>query len=124
MKSDLKPGNVNEYISGFPPEVREKLEEIREIIRKAAPEAKEVISYSMPAVRQNGILVYYAAYTSHIGFYPTASGIENFKSEFSEYKSSKGAVQFPLNKPLPADLITRIVKFRLKETSSKKGQTT
>jgi len=124
MKSDLKPGNVNEYISGFPPEVREKLEEIRAIIRKAAPEAKEVISYSMPAVRQNGILVYYAAYTSHIGFYPTASGIENFKSEFSEYKSSKGAVQFPLNKPLPADLITRIVKFRLKETSSKKGQTT
>jgi len=124
MKSDLKPGNVNEYISGFPPEVREKLEEIRAIIRKAAPEAKEVISYSMPAVRQNGILVYYAAYTGHIGFYPTASGIENFKSEFSEYKSSKGAVQFPLNKPLPADLITRIVKFRLKETSSKKGQTT
>ncbi len=119
MKSDSKPANTDEYIDGFPPEIREKLEEIRAIIKKAAPGAKEVISYQMPAFSQNGILVYFAAHKNHIGFYPTSSGIENFKKEFSGFKSSKGAVQFPIDKTLPADLITRMVKFRLNENLSK-----
>jgi len=114
---------IDNYISIFPAAIQEVLELIRETIRKAAPEAKEVISYSMPALKQNRVLVYFAAYTNHIGFYPTASGIEMFKEEFSAYKWSKGAVQFPLDKPLPLDLITRIVEFRVKEdTESKKSK--
>jgi len=114
-----KPVNIDEYISTFPEEIQVRLEEMRAIIKKAAPKTEEVISYSMPAFKQNGVLVYFAGYKSHIGFYPTASGISNFKDEFSTYKSSKGAVQFPLEKPLPARLITKIVKFRVAEDLSK-----
>jgi len=110
-----KSFEIDKYISSFPATIQEVLELLRETIRKAAPEAIEVISYSMPAFKQNSVLVYFAAYTNHIGFYPTASGIEMFKEEFSAYKWSKGAVQFPIDKPLPLDLITRIVKFRVKE---------
>jgi uncharacterized protein YdhG (YjbR/CyaY superfamily) len=114
---------IDKYISSFPITIQEVLELLRETIRKAAPEAKEVISYSMPAFKQKRVLVYFAAYTNHIGFYPTSSGIEMFKEEFSAYKWSKGAVQFPLDKPLPLDLITRIVEFRVKEdTESKKSK--
>lgn len=114
---------IDKYISSFPITIQEVLELLRETIRKAAPEAKEVISYSMPAFKQKRVLVYFAAYTNHIGFYPTSSGIEMFKKEFSAYKWSKGAVQFPLDKPLPLDLITRIVEFRVKEdTESKKSK--
>ncbi len=119
-----KPVDVDEYILGFPEETQKLLEEIRAIIKKAAPKAEEVISYSMPAFKQNGILVYFAGYKNHIGFYPTSSGILNFKEELSNYKSSKGAVQFPLDKPLPLKLITKIVKFRavedLKKSKTKK----
>ena len=79
----------------------------------AAPEASEVISYGMPAYKWKGILVYFAGYQSHIGFYPTASGIEEFKSELKEFKWSKGTVQFPINQPLPLELVTRMVKFRI-----------
>jgi uncharacterized protein YdhG (YjbR/CyaY superfamily) len=111
---------IDEYIDSCPAEIRGVLEELRQKIRKAAPGAKEVISYGMPAFKQSGVLVYFAAHKTHIGFYPTASGIENFKQEFSKYKYSKGAVQFPLDKPLPYDLIERIVKFRLKEDQAKK----
>jgi uncharacterized protein YdhG (YjbR/CyaY superfamily) len=107
--------NTNEYIASFPIEVQQQLEQIRNIIRKAAPNAQEVISYGMPAFKQKKILVYFAAFKNHIGLYPTASGIEAFKTEFENLKWSKGAVQFPLNKPLPLDLITKIVKFRVKE---------
>lgn len=107
-----KPENVDQYIANFPIETQRLLQQIRETIHKAVPEAKEVISYGMPAFKQNTVLVYFASYAKHIGFYPTGSGIEAFKEEFTQYKWSKGAVQFPLDKPLPLDLITRIAKFK------------
>jgi uncharacterized protein YdhG (YjbR/CyaY superfamily) len=108
----VKATNIDEYIKDFPEESQKILEQLRVTIKKAAPKAVEVISYSMPAFKQNGVLVYFAAYKNHIGFYPTPSGIEAFKNELSKYKSSKGAVQFPIDKPLPLTLITKIVKFR------------
>ena len=107
-----KPENIDQYIADFPIETQKLLQQIRETIHKAVPEAKEVISYGMPAFKQNTVLVYFAGYAKHIGFYPTGSGIEAFKEEFTQYKWSKGAVQFPLDKPLPLDLITRITKFK------------
>jgi uncharacterized protein YdhG (YjbR/CyaY superfamily) len=110
---------IDEYIKDFPPDVQGILEQMRQTIHKAAPLAGETISYQMPAFRLNGILVYFAAFKSHIGFYPTASGIEAFKNELAPYKFSKGAVQFPLDKPLPYDLVTKIVLFRVKENLQK-----
>nr|WP_276903427.1 DUF1801 domain-containing protein [Pedobacter kyonggii] len=107
-----KPENIDQYIADFSVETQKLLQQIRETIHKAVPEAKEVISYGMPAFKQNTVLVYFAGYAKHIGFYPTGSGIEAFKEEFTQYKWSKGAVQFPLDKPLPLDLITRITKFK------------
>ncbi|TBO39695.1 iron chaperone [Pedobacter kyonggii] len=107
-----KPENIDQYIANFPIEMQKLLQQIRETIHKAVPEAKEVISYGMPAFKQNTVLVYFAGYAKHIGFYPTGSGIEAFKEEFTQYKWSKGAVQFPLDKPLPLGLITRITKFK------------
>jgi uncharacterized protein YdhG (YjbR/CyaY superfamily) len=107
--------NIDKYIAGFPEETQELLEQIRITIRKAAPEAEEVISYQMAAFRFHRILVYFAGFKNHIGFYPGASGIEAFKKELSVYKSGKGSVQFPLDKPIPTELITRIVKFRVNE---------
>jgi uncharacterized protein YdhG (YjbR/CyaY superfamily) len=99
--------------------VRERLFEIRAIILKAAPGAEEVISYKMPAYKQNGMLVYFAGYKHHIGFYPTASPIAHFAEDLSKYQSSKGAVQFPLDKAMPKQLITRMVKFKLEENQRK-----
>lgn len=110
---------TEEYISSFPEDVQTRLKEMRAAVCAAAPAAQEVISYNMPALRQHGVLVYYAANAHHIGFYPTASGIAAFRGEFTNYRSSKGAVQFPLNAPLPLKLISRIVKFRLKEDLEK-----
>lgn len=110
---------VDEYISTFPQEVRQILEKLRQTIIKAAPKAEEVISYNMPAFKLNGMLVYYAGYKKHIGFYPTNSGITEFADELTEYKNSKGAIQFPLDKPLPIGLITKIVKFRIMENNEK-----
>lgn len=115
MKTTKGPGNIDEYIANFPVHVQAKLEELRAVIKKTAPEAEEKISYQMPAFMFKGILVYFAAFSKHIGFYPTSSGIEKFKEELAGFKSSKGAIQFPIDKPLPLDLITRIVMFRLKE---------
>jgi uncharacterized protein YdhG (YjbR/CyaY superfamily) len=112
---------VDEYIRSFPPEVRGLLEKLRQTIRKAAPGAEETIAYLMPAFKLNGILVYFAGYKKHIGFYPTASGIEAFKGELSGYANSKGTVQFPLDKPIPFDLVQRIVAFRVKENLKKKS---
>jgi len=109
-----RKNEIDAYIATFPSNVQKVLQEIRKIIQEAAPEAEEVISYKMPAYKQNGILVYFAGYKNHVGFYPTASGIEKFKDEFDNYKWSKGAVQFPLDQPLPVKLIQRIVKFRVK----------
>jgi uncharacterized protein YdhG (YjbR/CyaY superfamily) len=114
-----KPENIDEYIGGFPNDVQEILEKIRETIQKAAPEAKEKISYAMPAFEQNGIVVYFAAFKNHIGLYALPSGHEEFKEALSKYKSGKGSVQFPLNQPMPYDLITKIVKFRVKENLEK-----
>src|SRR5664279_463073 len=110
-----KPINIDEYISGFPKETQKILEQLRATIKKAAPKADEVISYSIPAFKLNGMLVWFAAYSNHIGFYPRGSGIEAFKKELSIYKGAKGSVQFPLDRPLPFELITKIVKFRVAE---------
>jgi uncharacterized protein YdhG (YjbR/CyaY superfamily) len=107
--------DIDNYIAGFHESTQKLLEQLRETIRKAAPEAEEVISYKMPAFKLKGILVYFAGYKNHIGFYPGASGIEAFKKDLSGYKGAKGSVQFPLDKPLPLRLITRIVKFRVIE---------
>lgn len=125
LHQDSKLGNyhrmndIDKYIAIFPGDVQEKLQQLREIIRKAAPEAEEVISYKMPAYRMNGILVYFAGHKNHIGFYPTSSGIEAFKSELQDFKFSKGAIQFPYDQPLPENLIIKIVRFRMMEDSLK-----
>lgn len=108
-----KPKDIDEYILSFPDNIQKILQLLRTAIRESAPDAEEVISYGMPAYRQSGILVYFAAYKSHIGFYPTSNGIEAFKKEIAAYKWAKGSVQFPLDKPLPLGLITEIVKFRV-----------
>ncbi len=114
-----KPKDTDEYISGFPKETQKLLEHVRATIKKAAPKAEEVISYSMPAYKMDGILVWFAGHSHHIGFYPGASGIANFAKEISGYKSAKGSVQFPFDEPLPLALITKIVKFRVKENVEK-----
>ena len=111
--------SVEEYIATAEPKARKALRDIRKTIRAAAPKAEEVISYQMPGYKQNGMVVFFAGYKNHIGFYPTGSGIEKFKNEFAKYKWSKGAVQFPLEKPLPLALIKKIVKFKLKENEEK-----
>ena len=113
--------SIDDYFAAFPAGTKAILIELRKTIKTAAPAAEEVISYNMPALKQNGILVYYAAYKAHIGFYPTPSAIEAFKKELSKYESSKGAVRFPLDQPLPLSLITRIVKFRIKLNQEKAG---
>ena len=109
------PQNIDAYISMFPLNIQERLNELRMTIKKIAPDAEEVISYQMPAFKYHGILVYFAAHTHHIGFYPRTTVIEVFKHELSAYKSSKGTIQFPNDRPLPLELIQRIVEFRLQE---------
>jgi uncharacterized protein YdhG (YjbR/CyaY superfamily) len=106
---------IDEYINSFPRNIQVFLEDIRQTIRTAAPDATETISYQMPTFKLNGNLVHFAAYKNHIGFYPAPSGIEAFKRELSPYKWSKGAVQFPLDRPIPLDLVKKIVVFRVKE---------
>ncbi|MBI5649060.1 MAG: DUF1801 domain-containing protein [Chloroflexi bacterium] len=113
------PKNIDEYIAGFSPEVQAILEKIRLTIRKAAPDAKEKISYQMPTFTLNGNLVHFASFKNHIGFYPVPSGIEKFKKELAGYASGKGSVQFPLDQPIPYGLISKIVKFRVKENLAK-----
>jgi len=116
MKADQTiPKTINEYIAGFPPDVQEILEKIRLTIRKAAPDAKETIKYRMPTFTLKGNLVHFAAYKDHIGFYPVPTAIEQFKDELSAYQGGKGSVRFPLDKPIPYDLISRIVEFRVHE---------
>jgi len=111
--------NIDEYIAGCPQEIQGKLKELRATIKKAAPGAEEKISYHLPAFNLNGILVYFAAQSRHIGFYPTSSGVAAFKKEITGYKTSKGAIQFPLDKSLPLELIARIVKFRVRENAER-----
>jgi uncharacterized protein YdhG (YjbR/CyaY superfamily) len=109
------PGTIDEYIAGFPQDVQAILQKVRMTIRKAAPKAEETIKYRMPTFTLNGNLVYFAAFQKHIGFYPVPSGIAKFEKELSVYQQGKGSVQFPLDQPIPYDLISRIVKFRVKE---------
>jgi uncharacterized protein YdhG (YjbR/CyaY superfamily) len=107
---------VDDYIAGFPPECRTRLERVRQIIRSSVPEATETISYAMPTFDLNGKhLVHCAGYARHIGFYPVPTGIAQFREELASYKTGKGSVQFPLDRPLPEDLIRRIVEFRVSE---------
>lgn len=114
-----KPNDINEYIAAFPENVQKLLEQVRRIIKKAAPEATEAISYAMPTFKLNGILVHFAAFQNHIGFYALPSGNEAFQNELSAYKTGKGSIQFPLDEPLPEALITKIVKFRVQENLEK-----
>ncbi len=110
-----KPKNIDEYIAGFPEKTQEILEKVRAVIQSAAPDAQETISYQIPTFTLHGNLVHFAAYQHHLGFYPASSGIEHFKQQLSAYKSSRGTVQFPLDKPIPYDLIREIVAFRVQE---------
>ena len=120
MKKDTAiPKSFEEYFFRFPAEVQVKLEELRQTISKAAPGAEEVISYKMPAFKYHGMLIYFAAYKNHIGFYATPTGHTAFKKELSVYKEGKGSVQFPLDQPLPLGLVSKIVKFRVKENREK-----
>lgn len=114
-----KPNDINEYIASFPENVQKLLEQVHSIIKKAAPEATEAISYAMPTFKLNGILVHFAAFQNHIGFYALPSGNEAFQKELSTYKTGKGSIQFPLDEPLPEALITKIVKFRAQENLEK-----
>lgn len=120
MKTDTTAANnIDEYIAAFPKDVQDILQKIRGIIKKAAPDAEEAIKYQIPTFVLNGNLVHFAAFQNHIGFYPTPSGIEEFKDELSVFKSAKGSVQFPLDSPVPFSLIKKIVNFRVKETRAK-----
>jgi uncharacterized protein YdhG (YjbR/CyaY superfamily) len=114
--------NIDEYLVRFPKEVRQLLKKMRLTIKKAAPKAMEKISYGIPTFTLNGNLVHFAGYKNHIGFYPTPSGITAFKKELSAYKGAKGSVQFPVNEPLPLTLVSRIVKFRVKESLKPKNK--
>ena len=113
------PKNADEYIATFPEDKAAILEKFRATIKKAAPGAEEVISYGIPAFKLNGLLVWFAGHNKHIGFYPRVSAIEAFKKELATYKGAKGSVQFPFDKPMPLALVTKIVKFRIKENLEK-----
>lgn len=113
------PKTIDEYIAGFPPDVRRSLQRLRTAIRTAAPRAEEAISYQMPTFKLHGNLVHFAAYQNHIGFYPAPRAIEAFQKELSAYEGSKGTVKFPIDKPVPLALITRMVKFRVKQNLAK-----
>lgn len=115
------PKTIDEYIAGFSPGVQEILGEIRMTIREAAPEAEETIKYRMPTFTLKGNLVHFAAFKKHIGFYPVPTGIEAFKEALSVYEGGKGSVRFPLDKPIPLDLIGEIVRFRVKENLERAG---
>lgn len=115
-----KAKNIDEYISGFPKDVQKILQQVRVTIKKAAPKAGETISYAIPAFTlDKKYLVYFAGYKNHIGLYPAPTGNTEFKKDFAGYKTGRGSIQFPLDKPLPLSLITRIVKFRMKENMEK-----
>jgi len=115
MDPNTSFNSIDEYIEQFPEEIQTILQKIRSVIKEAAPEATEKISYQMPTFFLKGNLVHFAAYKNHIGFYPAPRGIEKFKEELSQFKGAKGSVQFPMDKPLPLELIRRIVLFRVEE---------
>ncbi len=114
--SQPAPQTIDAYIAGFPEDVQVVLQLIRQTIHETAPEATEAISYQMPTFKLHGNLVHFGAFKNHIGFYPVPSGMEAFKDELAGYKQGKGSVQFPLDKPMPLDLIRRMVRFRVEES--------
>ncbi len=109
------PNEIEKYITGFPTEIQKILKQLRSTIINAAPESEEIISYGMVSHKYKGTLLWYAAHKNHIGYYPTASPIQFFKEELANYKTSKGVIQFPIDKPLPLELITKIVTFKMNE---------
>jgi uncharacterized protein YdhG (YjbR/CyaY superfamily) len=115
MKTNQSPNEIDAYIAGFPKDVQEILEKIRKTIQEAAPDAEETINYQIPTFTLEGNLVHFAGFKRHIGFYPTPTGIERFKNELAAYEGAKGSVKFPLDQPIPYDLISRIVAFRVQE---------
>ena len=116
----VKPANIDDYIEAFPKDVQKILEQVRLAVSKAAPAAEEIISYGMPAFRYKGrVIIYFAGYKSHIGLYATPSGHAAFAKELSKYKQGRGSVQFPLDKPMPLNLIARMVKFRVQQQAEK-----
>jgi uncharacterized protein YdhG (YjbR/CyaY superfamily) len=118
-KNAIKPTTTDEYIAQFPDDVQQILHKVRAVIKETAPGAVERISYAMPGFYLNGMLVWFAGHSTFIGFYPTGEGIEEFKGELTPYKFSKGAVQFPLDQPIPYDLIRRMVKYRVERNTKK-----
>ncbi len=122
MEGSQKISSIDEYIAAFPEEVQKILKQMRAVIRAAAPDAKEKISYGIPTFYSTENLVHFAGYKHHVGFYPTSSGIEHFGKDLAGYELSRGTVRFPLDKPIPYDLVTRITEFRVKE-SREKNQT-
>jgi uncharacterized protein YdhG (YjbR/CyaY superfamily) len=120
MKTDQpSPKTIEEYVADFPEDVQEILQKIRSVIREEAPLAQEAISYQMPTFKLNGNLVHFAAFKNHIGFYPTPTGTEKFQKELAPYKGGKGSIRFPLDEPIPYDLIRKIVIFRVTESLEK-----
>ena len=122
MPPRKKPRTIDEYISAYPEGIRAKLQALRVTVREAAPEATESISYNIPTFEFNGHLVHFAAFKDHISFFPTSSGVAAFKKELSRYKTAPGTIQFPLDAPLPLELVTRIVKFRVEENAPEAKQ--
>jgi uncharacterized protein YdhG (YjbR/CyaY superfamily) len=120
--SRVKYNNIDEYITSFPEEIQKLLKQVRATIKEAAPGAGETINYGIPTFTLSGNLVHFAAFKNHIGFYPTPSGIETFKKELSVYEGAKGSVKFPIDKPMPLELIGKIVKFRVKEKLAQKSK--
>jgi len=114
-----KPTTIDEYIAAFPADVQDILQKVRETIKTAAPQATEAISYGMPTFKLEGNLVHFGAFKTHLGFYPIPSGLEQFKEELAQYKGGKGSVQFPFDQPMPYELITKIVEFRVTENLAK-----
>jgi uncharacterized protein YdhG (YjbR/CyaY superfamily) len=119
ISEKIRPENIDDYIAGFPKDIQEILEQLRATIRKAAPNAEETIKYQIPTFTLKGNLIHFAAYKNHIGFYPAPSGIEAFKKELSVYKGAKGSIKFPIDKPIPLSLISKIVKYRVKKNLEK-----
>jgi len=118
-KAKVVPETVDQYIAAFPADVKKRMQQLRKTIKAAAPKADEVISYQMPGYKYFGMLVYFAAYKNHIGFYPGAGGVLEFYKELSSFKSAKGSVQFPHDRPIPFEIISKIVKFRVKQNEEK-----
>ena len=118
-KAKVVPETVDQYITAFPTDVKKRMQQLRKTIKAAAPKADEMISYQMPGYKYFGMLVYFAAYKNHIGFYPGAGGVLEFYKKLSSFKSAKGSVQFPHDRPIPYDVISKIVKFRVKQNEEK-----